>query len=148
MLDANLPLYNLVWAIGILILLRFAGFPSSGAANCTLWNNTWKCNLNVMWWFRTWKPNQLLPKLTLKPKSFQEYKNKAVCMRKSNRTEQRASQFAPTLALEVVSRCCEQQPVHHGVRPAAAGYPGLFVPCLHPLGKPAEVAITMQRVGT
>lgn len=69
-------------------------------------------------------------------------------MRKNNRIEQKASQLAPTFALEVVSRRCEQQPVHHGVRPAAAGYPWLFVPCLHPLGKPTEVAITIQRVGT
>lgn len=46
-------------------------------------------------------------------------------------------------ALEVVGWCCEQQPVHHGFRPAAAGYSWLFVPCLHPLGKPAEVAVTV-----
>lgn len=137
-----MPLHNLVWASGTLSALRLPAFPASAAVNCTLGTNIRKQNLegNKPQRFGARHFGKQTP--TPAPPQPQVYKSAALCAGQG-----RGCQLAPTFALEVVWGCGEQQPVHHGFGAAAAGDPGLLVARLHPLGEPAQVAVTVQGVG-
>lgn len=53
-----------------------------------------------------------------------------------------------TLAFKLLGRRGEEQLALHVWGPGTAGNARLLVACLHPAGQPAEVAVTVQRVGT
>lgn len=52
------------------------------------------------------------------------------------------------MAFKLLCRCGEKQFALEALRTSAAGNSRLFVPRLHPVGQPAQAAVTMQRVGT
>lgn len=55
---------------------------------------------------------------------------------------------ALTLAFKLLGRCGEEQLALHVQGPSAAGNARFLVASLHPAGEPAEVAVTVQGIGT
>lgn len=53
-----------------------------------------------------------------------------------------------TLAFKLLGRRGKEQLALHIWGPSTAGNTWLLVACLHPAGQPAEVAVTVQRIGT
>lgn len=53
-----------------------------------------------------------------------------------------------TLAFKLLGRRGEEQFAFHVQRPSATGNARFLVACLHPAGQPAQVAVTVQGVGT